>query len=79
MKVKITKSECFDIEINGVVYCDFKIKEEWNGLVLYQNKEGEVIATNEFEDDIFGFLMTKPKTEGEAVIIKASPCFCGVK
>ena len=77
MKAKITKSERFDIEINGVTYHDFEVKEEWNGLVLYQNKEGKVIATNEFEDDTLGFLMTKPETEGEAVIIKASPCFCG--
>ena len=77
MKAKITKSERFSIEIDGIIYCDFEEKEEWNGLVLYENKEGKVIATNVFADDVFAFLMTKPKTEGETVIIKASPCFCG--
>jgi hypothetical protein len=58
------------------VHCGFEVKSEWNGLVEYENKDGKVIATNEFEDGVFAFLMTKPETEGEAVIIKAAPFFC---
>jgi hypothetical protein len=76
MKAKITKSESFDIEINSTTHYGFKIKEEWNGLILYENENGKVIATNVFTDEGFAFLMTKPKTEGETVIIKASPFFC---
>ena len=76
MKAKISRSERFDININGTLHCGFKVKSEWNGLVEYENKDGKVIATNEFENDVFSFLMTKPETEGEAVIVKAAPFFC---
>lgn len=77
MKASITRSESFDIEILGVLHKGFTKKDEWNGLVLYENNDGKVIATNEFEDDTFAFLMTKKEDQGEAVIIKASPFFCG--
>lgn len=76
MKAKITKHECFNIEINGVMHYNFAVKSKWNGIVEYKNQDGTVIASDEFEDEMFAFLMIKPKAEGELVIIKASPFFC---
>ncbi len=79
MKAKITKSAMFDIEIDGTMHHGFTVVSEWNGLVEYENKDGKVIATNEFEEDAFAFLMAKKDDIGETVIIKAAPFFCGVK
>ena len=75
MKAKITKHECFNIEINGVTHYNFSITSKWNGLVEYKNKEGSVIATDGFQADMFAFLSLEKTGDQEINIITVSPNF----
>lgn len=78
MKVKITKSELYDIEINNLVHKGFTKVDVWSGLAKYRNKDGEIIATDSFIDGLFSWMMAPHKGEvnqDEITIIMASPCF----
>ena len=78
MKVKIVRSELFDIEINGLIHKGFTKVDTWSGLANYRNKDGEIIATDSFVDGLFSWLMS-PHKDGvaseEIVAIMASPVF----
>ena len=78
MKVKITKSELYDIEINGLIHKGFTKVDTWSGLAKYRNKDGEVIATDSFIDGMFDWMLAPHKgkvTSDEINIVMLSPCF----
>ena len=79
MKAKITKSELFDIEINGFTHKGFTKVDTWSGLAKYKNKDGEVIATDSFVDGLFNWMLAPHKgivnTDETFSIIMASPFF----
>lgn len=78
MKAKITKSELYDIEINGLIHKGFTKVDTWSGLAKYRNNVGEIIATDSFVDGLFSWMLSPHKGEvnqDEINIIMASPVF----
>lgn len=75
---RIKEQTSFSIVIDDIEHTGFTIESEWNGLICYKNKEGQIIAHKGNSQSFnIGKFLGLPSSEGEfeeLQIVSISPC-----